>query len=113
MKQFIIKKINKGNLNTKTFYSEDGDKEEVIFKGETLTFTLQLIKSWTIKRVLKFKSDSFWVGGGHRSATTKIYEDITSKIGKVIIGYSSLCNRKKAMTVSDNTIQTEGLGIFP
>ena len=60
----------------------------------------------------KFKSDSFCVGGRHKSATVKIYGDITSKGSKVLIGYCSICNRKKSMTVSDNTIKAEGLGSF-
>ena len=60
----------------------------------------------------KFKNDSFCVGGRHRSSTIKIYGDITSKGSKVLIGYCSVCNRKKSMTVSDNTIKAEGLGSF-
>ena len=60
----------------------------------------------------KFKSDSYCVGGKQRSATVKIYGDITSKGSKVLIGYCSICNRKKSMTVSDNTIKAEGLGSF-
>ena len=60
----------------------------------------------------KFKSDSYCVGGRHRSATVKIYGDITSKGSKVLLGYRSICNRKKSMTVSDNTIKAEGLGSF-
>ena len=60
----------------------------------------------------KFNSDSYCVGGKHRSATIKIYEDITSKGSKVLIGYCSVYNRKKSMTGSDNTIQAEGLGSF-
>ena len=60
----------------------------------------------------KFKSDCYCVGGRHRSATVKIYGDITSKGNKVIIGYCSICNRKKSMTVSDNTIKAEGLSSF-
>ena len=44
MKQFIIKKINKSVLNTITFYLEDDNNEEVDFNGETLIFTLQMIK---------------------------------------------------------------------
>ena len=60
----------------------------------------------------KFKSDSLCVGGRHRSATVKIFGDITSKGAKVLIGYCSICNRKKSMTVSDNTIKAEGLGDF-
>ena len=38
------KKINKSVLNTITFYLEDNDHKEVDFSGETLTFTLQMIK---------------------------------------------------------------------
>ena len=38
------KKVNKSVLNTITFYLEDDNKEEVNFNGETLTFTLQMIK---------------------------------------------------------------------
>ena len=60
----------------------------------------------------KFKSDSYCVGGRHRSATIKIYGDITSKGSKVLVGYCSVGNRKKSMTVSDNTIKAEGLGSF-
>ena len=60
----------------------------------------------------KFENDSYCVGGRHRSATVKIYGDITSKGSKVLIGYCSICNRKKSMTVSDNTIKAEGLGKF-
>ena len=38
------KKINKSVLKTITFYLEDDNNEEVDFNGETLTFTLQMIK---------------------------------------------------------------------
>ena len=38
------KKINKSVLNTITFYLEDDNNNEVDFNGETLTFTLQMIK---------------------------------------------------------------------
>ena len=60
----------------------------------------------------KFKTDSYCVGGRHRSTTVKIYGDITSKGSKVLIGYCSVCNRKKSMTVSDDTKKAEGLGDF-
>ena len=56
----------------------------------------------------KFKSDSYCLGGRHRSSMKNNYGDITSKGSRVIIGYCSICNRKKSMTVSDNTIQAEG-----
>ena len=38
------KKVNKSVLNTITFYLEDDNNKEVDFNGETLTFTLQMIK---------------------------------------------------------------------
>ena len=60
----------------------------------------------------KFKSNSYCVGGRHRSATVKIFGNITSRGSKVLYGYCSICNRKKSMTVSDNTIEAEGLGNF-
>ena len=60
----------------------------------------------------KFENDSNCVGGRHRSATKNIYGSITSKGSKVLVGYCSICNRKKSMTVSDNTIKAEGLGSF-
>ena len=60
----------------------------------------------------KFKSDSYCVGGRHRSATVKIYGDITSEGSKVLIGYCSICNRKRTMTVSDDTIKAESLSDF-
>ena len=62
--------------------------------------------------VQKFKSDSYCVGGRRCSATTKIYGDITSTVSKVPIGYCSRCQRKKSMTVSDNTVKAEELGSF-
>ena len=45
-------------------------------------------------RFQKFKSDSFCVGGRNRSATKKIYGDITNKGSKVLIGFCSKCPRK-------------------
>ena len=38
------KKINKSVLNTITFYLEDDSNKQADFNGETLTFTLQMIK---------------------------------------------------------------------
>ena len=63
----------------------------------------------------KLKSNSYCVGGRHgcRSATKKnIFGDMTSKSSKVLIGYCSICNRIKSLTVSDNTKQAEGLSDF-
>ena len=63
----------------------------------------------------KFKSDSYCVGGRHRSATKKIVGDITinKKTGKkvkLLVGKCVICDRKKTMIVSDNVIQAEVLG---
>ena len=60
----------------------------------------------------KFDNETHCVGGRHRSATTKLYGDITSKGGKVLIGYCLICYRKKTMTVSGNTIIRDGLQDF-
>ena len=65
----------------------------------------------------KFKSDSYCVGGRHRSATKKIVgvKTINKKSGKevkLLVGKCVVCNRKKTMIVSDNVIQAEGLGDF-
>ena len=65
----------------------------------------------------KFKTNSYSVGGRHRSATKNIVGDIsfnkkTGKEVKLIVGKCVICDRKKTMIVSDNVIQAEGLGDF-
>ena len=65
----------------------------------------------------KFKTNSYCVAGKHRSATENITGEITfiKKTGKeikLLVGKCVICDRKKSMIVSDNTIQTEGLGDF-
>ena len=65
----------------------------------------------------KFKTDSYCVGGSHKSATKNIVGEITinKKTGKdvkLLVGKCVICNRKKTMIVSDNVIQAEGLGDF-
>ena len=65
----------------------------------------------------KIKTDSYCVGGRHRSATKNIVGDITinKKTGKevkLLVGKCRICDRKKTMIVSDNVIQAEGLGDF-
>ena len=42
--------------------------------------------------IRNFENDSYCVGGRHRSATKNIYDDITSKGSKVLIGYCSICH---------------------
>ena len=65
----------------------------------------------------KFKSDSYCVGGRHKSATKNIVGDITvnKKTGKevkLLVGKCVICDRKKTMIVSDIVIQAEGLSDF-
>ena len=45
----LYKKINKSVSKTATFYLEDNNNNVVEFNGETLTFTLQMIKNGSIK----------------------------------------------------------------
>ena len=66
---------------------------------------------------LKFETNSYCVGGKHYSGTKNITGEITvnKKTGKdikLLVGICSICNRKKSMIVSDNTIKAEGLGNF-
>ena len=65
----------------------------------------------------KFENNSYCVGGKHRSGTKNITGETTvnKKTGreiKLLVGKCVVCNRKKSMIVSDNTIQAEGLGDF-
>ena len=65
----------------------------------------------------KFKTDSYCVGGRHRSGTKDITGEITirkktGKDTKLLVGKCVICNRKKSMIVSDNTIKAECLGDF-
>ena len=65
----------------------------------------------------KFKSESYCVGGRHKSATKNIVGDITinkksGKEVKLLVRKCVIGDRKKTMIVSDNVIQAEGLGDF-
>ena len=65
----------------------------------------------------KFATESYCVGGRHRSGTKDITGEITvnkktGKDTKLLVGKCMVCNRKKSMIVSDNTIKAEGLGSF-
>ena len=65
----------------------------------------------------KFKSDSYCVGGKHRSGTGNITGEktVNKKTGTqitILIGKCLISGRKKSKIVSDNTIQAEGLGSF-
>ena len=66
---------------------------------------------------IKFKNNSYCVGGKHYSATINIRGDNTQnkKTGaavKLLRGTCSSCKRNKSLIVSDQTIQAEGLGDF-
>ena len=66
---------------------------------------------------LKFETNSYCVGGKHHSGTKNISGEITiikktNKEIKLLVGKGMVCNRKKSMIVSDNTIKAEGLGSF-
>ena len=65
----------------------------------------------------KFKTNSYCVGGKHYSGTKNITGEMTvnKKTGKqikLLVGKCVICDRKKSMIVSDNTIEAEGLGDF-
>ena len=65
----------------------------------------------------KFKTNCYCVGGKHYSGTKNIPGEITvnKKTGKqikLLVGKCVICDRKKSMIVSNNTIQAEGLGDF-
>ena len=65
----------------------------------------------------KFKTNSYCVGPKHYSGTKNIIGENTLNKNtgreiKLLVGQCSICNRKKSMIVSDNTIQAEGLGSF-
>ena len=65
----------------------------------------------------KFESNSYCVGGGQYSGTKNISGEITlnKKTGgeiKLLVGKCMVCNKRKTIIVSDNTIQAEGLGDF-
>ena len=59
-----------------------------------------------------FKTNSYYVGGRHYSGTVNIRGAITSKGTKMLKGNCVLCRRNKSMTVSDATIEAEGLKYF-
>ena len=67
----------------------------------------------------KFKTNSYCVGGRHYSGTNNIGgfigepgSRITSNGTKMLKGNGVKCKRNKSMTVSDATIEAEGLNDF-
>ena len=65
----------------------------------------------------KFKTNSYCLGQRDYSGTKNItgeiaYNKKTGREIKLLVGKGVICDRKKSMIVSDNTIQAEGLGDF-
>ena len=60
----------------------------------------------------KFKTNSYCVGGRHCSGTNNIRGVVTANRTKVLKGSCAMCRRNKSMTVSDETIEAEGLKDF-
>ena len=60
----------------------------------------------------KFKTNSFCVGGRHYSGTNNICGAITSKVTKMLRGSCTKCRGNKSTTVSNATIEAEGLKGF-
>ena len=60
----------------------------------------------------KFKTNSYCVGGRHYSDTNNIRGFITSKGTIMLKGNCVKCKRKNSMTVSNATIEAEGLKDF-
>ena len=65
----------------------------------------------------KIKSDSYCVGGRHRSGTKNIVGEITynKKTGKeikLLVEKCLICDKRKSMIVSDNVIQAEAFSSF-
>ena len=60
----------------------------------------------------KFKTNSYCVGGRHYSGTNNIRGFITSKGTKMLKNFCIKCKRNRSMTVSNATIEVEGLRDF-
>ena len=60
----------------------------------------------------KFKTNSNCVGGRHYSGTINIRGVVSAKGTKMLKGNCVKCRRNKSMTVSDATIEAEGLKDF-
>ena len=65
----------------------------------------------------KFKTNTYCLGQRHYSGTKNItgeiaYNKKTGKEIKLLVGNCVICDKRKSMIVSDNTIQAKGLGDF-
>ena len=59
----------------------------------------------------KFKTNSYCVGGRRYSGTNIIRGVISAEGTKMLKGSCAMCRRNKSMTLSDATIEAEGLKI--
>ena len=57
----------------------------------------------------KFKTNSYCVGGRHYSGTDNVRWVVSAKGTKMLKGFCATCRRNKSMTVSDATMEAEGL----
>ena len=60
----------------------------------------------------KFKTNSYCVGGRHYSGTINIRGFVSTKGTQMLKGNCVKCKRNKSVTVSDATIEAEGLKDF-
>ena len=60
----------------------------------------------------KFKTNLYCVGGRHYSGTINIRGFVSTKGTQMLKGNCAKCQRNKSMTVSDATIEAEGLKDF-
>ena len=60
----------------------------------------------------KFQTNSYCVGGKHYSGTNNIRGFVSTKGTKMLKGNCNACRRNMSMTVSNATIQAEGLKDF-
>ena len=62
--------------------------------------------------LIKFKTNSYCVGDRHYSGTFNIRGFVSTKGAKMLKVNCVMCKRNKSMTVSDATIEAEGLKDF-
>ena len=60
----------------------------------------------------KFETNSYCAGGTHYSGTNSIRVIFTAEKTKMLKGSCAMCRRNNSMTVSDATIEAEGLKDF-
>ena len=59
--------------------------------------------------LLKFKTNSYYVGGRHYSDTTSIHGSLSLEFAKMLESNCTICRKNKSMNVIDATIEAGGL----